>query len=242
MTMETDHNRPTADDPRLGSYLGIAILAVLVLLALGVLGTTYGLMRAQRERRAAEAARAMAVQQRLHAEAEQQRAQATANFLTQVLGSADPQTAPAGRDRALRDALEAASRDAGARLTDSPAVEARVRFALGQAHLNLGEYDHAVEQLSRALTLSRQHLGDDDPGTLEAATVLADALIRQDRFAEAEPLLLDAASRAGRVFGDDSPRVGEIHESLVRLYEAWGKPELALNWRSPSPSTAPNPR
>ncbi len=55
--------------------------------------------------------------------------------------------------------------------------------------------------------------------------------IAQRRYAEAEPLLREVLSNAGQRWGEASPRTQWALRLVVALYEAWGKPEEAREYR-----------
>ena len=55
------------------------------------------------------------------------------------------------------------------------------------------------------------------------------------RHAEAEPLLVKALEGQRRVLGEEHPRTLESMNNLIKLYEAWGKPEQAEEWRAKLP-------
>jgi hypothetical protein len=65
----------------------------------------------------------------------------------------------------------------------------------------------------------------------ELASRQGDCLRRQGRYAEAEPILVDAAQTMGRAIGAPPHAVTTARERAFRLYEAWGKPEEAVKWR-----------
>jgi hypothetical protein len=77
-------------------------------------------------------------------------------------------------------------------------------------------------------------LGDNDWRTAEARSLLGEALTGLERYEEAETYLLaghaslDESLPAGRRTQKLPPAV----ERLVRLYDAWGKPEKAAEWRA----------
>ena len=101
--------------------------------------------RIDRERRAAESARA--------------RAQAINNFLVNdLLGQADPERNPAGADLTVRQLLDRAAKSLAAAesVALEPGVEGAVRSTIGNVYLELGLYREAVEQLSRAVNLLEQ--------------------------------------------------------------------------------------
>jgi serine/threonine protein kinase/tetratricopeptide (TPR) repeat protein len=66
-------------------------------------------------------------------------------------------------------------------------------------------------------------------------SLLGGCLAGQEQFAEAEPLVISGfegmKSRAASIPQPDRPRLAEAAARVVRLYEAWGKPEKAEEWR-----------
>jgi hypothetical protein len=68
--------------------------------------------------------------------------------------------------------------------------------------------------------------------TAEAKRLLGSCVGDVGRFAEAEELLIQSYE-ALRATGDSERRRAELAlERLVRLYEAWGRPEEAVAYRS----------
>jgi hypothetical protein len=55
------------------------------------------------------------------------------------------------------------------------------------------------------------------------------------RHAEAEPLLVKAVEGRGNMLGETHPDTLDSMGNLVKLYEAWGKPEQAEQWRAKLP-------
>lgn len=53
------------------------------------------------------------------------------------------------------------------------------------------------------------------------------------RYEEAETLLLESHTALSKTMGANDPRVQKAKTHLVRLYEAWGKPEQAAAYRVP---------
>jgi hypothetical protein len=66
--------------------------------------------------------------------------------------------------------------------------------------------------------------------------MLGGCLVGQNRYAEAEPLLLQGyegmRQREAQIPPFAKPRLREAIERLVQLYDAWGKPVQAAKWRS----------
>jgi hypothetical protein len=66
-------------------------------------------------------------------------------------------------------------------------------------------------------------------------SLLGGALLGQGRYAKAEPLIVPGyegmKARAAKIPAPGKPRLPEAAERVVRLYEAWGKPDQAAAWR-----------
>ncbi|HEX9942133.1 MAG TPA: serine/threonine-protein kinase [Thermoanaerobaculia bacterium] len=65
----------------------------------------------------------------------------------------------------------------------------------------------------------------------EAERVLANCLAAQRRYAAAEPLLLKSLETLRSELGEAAPTSREALADLVALYESWGKPKQAAEWR-----------
>jgi tetratricopeptide (TPR) repeat protein len=124
----------------------------------------------------------------------------------------------------------------------------RRRRRLGAGHPNA-----AITLASLGLTLLQQHkYADAEPRlreyvaifesqrpdawqTFQLQSLLGGSLLGQKKYAEAEPLLLSGCQglmqRAATIPAEDQIRLAEALERLVRLYDAWGKPDKAATWR-----------
>jgi serine/threonine protein kinase/tetratricopeptide (TPR) repeat protein len=236
---------------RLGKFVrrhrGMVLAAALVLLALlaGLVGTTWGLVVAERARQA-EAARAEgerlareqeAAERRKAVEAEKQARESEADTLAfsrflveDVLSAARPEGEGGGLgiDVTVRRALAEAAAKVGERFRDRPRAEAVARHDLGVTFRLVGDPERAVEQLERALALRKQALGPDHLDTLDTMNSLAVAYRAAGRFDEATAvgeeqvrLLKDKVGLEGR---DTLLGMANLAEAY---YEA-GKPDKAL--------------
>jgi tetratricopeptide (TPR) repeat protein len=159
---------------------------------------------------------------------------------------------------------------------------------LGSLYVEQGKLAQAEPLLLKALEVQHRVLGEEHPDMLRTSNnlkyVLALKLLKQQRYAEAEPLLRECLkfgekleTNAWRTFyaksllGDSllgqkkyaeagpllvagyegmkrreeriplpirKSRLIEAIERLVQLYEAWGKPEKAAEWRAKLPPVA----
>ena len=66
--------------------------------------------------------------------------------------------------------------------------------------------------------------------------MLGGSLLGQKKYALAEPLLISGyeglKAREATIAAAGKPRLPEAGQRLVKLYDAWGKPEKAAEWRN----------
>ena len=76
----------------------------------------------------------------------------------------------------------------------------------------------------------------------QTMSLLGACLLGQREHAEAEPLLIGGyeglKSREAEMLPQNAKNVPQAAARLVQLYEAWGKPEKAAEWRTKLPPTA----
>ena len=81
----------------------------------------------------------------------------------------------------------------------------------------------------------RRKTNPNDWITFDVQSMLGEALLKQKKYAEAEFMLLSGyegmKQRQAKVPLPQSVRLTKALERLVKLYEAWGKPEQAAKWR-----------
>ncbi len=130
-----------------------------------------------------------------------------------------------------------------------PGNPAGALAVLGAVRLAQGRYAEAEPLLRESLAI----LGERAPAHwswYNVLSLLGGSLLGQRKYAEAEPLLRQGyeglEQRAARIPALQKPRITEARERLVQLYEAWGKPEQAAEWRNrraageaPQPAPAP---
>ena len=158
--------------------------------------------RIDRERRAAESARA--------------RAQAINNFLVNdLLGQADPERNPAGADLTVRQLLDRAARSLAASESSAlePGVEGAVRSTIGNVYLELGLYREATEQLTMAVNLLEQ-----------VGAPAEDIIFARNRGLWAHAMRgnvnLPAVDRAMK---DSEARLGREHPETIYAVDTWAQ-------------------
>jgi hypothetical protein len=94
------------------------------------------------------------------------------------------------------------------------------------------------ETLAREAVETDRKKRPDDWQRFRAETLLGASLAGQKKYAEAEPLLLEGyqgmAARKERIRVPDWYHLDRAREWIAKLYQAWGKPEKAAEWKSQS--------
>jgi tetratricopeptide (TPR) repeat protein len=205
-----------------GLVAGVA--AAFVVLIAGVIGTSIGLVRAQRARAAADKSAQEAL-------IEAKRQEAVNRFMQEMIAGASPRWLRAddrakGRDVTLLEALRNAAKkvDEGG-LRDQPIVELAVRITAGGAFADLGDYAEADRQFSSALPLARELKSEQDEA--QCAVMLAFVRRAQGRPAEAEPMAREAVDLIRKAFGPEHERCVLGMTTLVQVLEDLGKLEEA---------------
>jgi hypothetical protein len=107
---------------------------------------------------------------------------------------------------------------------------------LGAVRLAQQKYVEAETLLREGLRLTEKH--DVDAGyRLYVMSLLGASLAGQKKYADAEPLLLQSCQGLQQRQASLSPhlnaprRITESLERLGQLYDAWGKPAQAAEWK-----------
>ncbi len=110
---------------------------------------------------------------------------------------------------------------------------------LALAYLSQRRFIEA-EPLAREVLEFNQQKQPDDWQRFRAESLLGASLAGQKKFTEAEPLLLEGyngmLAREERIDVPDWYHIDRAHQWLVQLYQAWGKPEKAAEWRRKTPA------
>lgn len=108
--------------------------------------------------------------------------------------------------------------------------------ALARAYLT--DHPERAEPLLREALAIHERKDPDNWRAFETRALLGASLLGQKKYAEAEPELLRAdeglKAREARIPAASRKIVAETVDWIVRLYEAWGKPDRAAEWRSSS--------
>jgi tetratricopeptide (TPR) repeat protein len=226
----------------------LAVGFILLCLVAGIIGTTWGLVWAVRERGAKERARADAdasatkalaaaaaeKEATKAARAKEAETQAVLDFvLDRIIASARPQGQEGGlgREVTLRKALEASLPFLDKSFPQQPLVEARLRATVGFSFLDLNEPGVGVEQYEKARTLYTTHLGRDHPETIKSMGNLASMYHQLGRYADALKLREETLALAKAKLGPDHPNALRSANNLANSYAFLGRHGDALKLR-----------
>jgi Flp pilus assembly protein TadD len=107
--------------------------------------------------------------------------------------------------------------------------------SLGRLQLGQQRYAEAEAHLREALSRLEKK-NSETWERYDTESMLGASLAGRGEFGKAEPLLLSGyqglSSRASTIPAPNRPSLDHAGERIVRLYQAWGKPEQAADWRS----------
>jgi serine/threonine-protein kinase len=134
---------------------------------------------------------------RHQAETEARKAREVGDYLVGVFEVADPFSLGRqnGGDVTARVLLEQGARRVDSSLAGQPAVQAELRSVFGRAYTGLGLFEQATELLRQSLSQHRNLYGERHLTVAEDLDRLGHALVQQDKYDEAEPLLREALAQ-----------------------------------------------
>jgi serine/threonine protein kinase len=212
-----------------GKFAAAAVIAISLIG--GIIGTTWGLIRAERARRNEVEQRQIAQANEAKATDAEADTKAYGDFLAnRVLAAARPKDEQAGLgvNVSVVEALEQAEKLVEDDFKNRPRAEALARHAIGVTWRNLGRYEQAEPELRRAIELRQHTLGPGHPLTLESSNSLAVVLCYMGRFDEAIPLLKDTIAAQTATLGADDNATLLSMKNLASCYDAVGRPNEAL--------------
>jgi serine/threonine-protein kinase len=170
-------------------------------------------LRAEAQRAGAQAAQ------------EARKAQATSQFLQDILASARPENAR-GREITVREVVDAAAQRLASETEvgrEQQLVQAGVHATLGETYRALGSLRAAAAHFERALEIRRAQLGELDPDTIDALGDLGRARYALGEYDAAEPMLTRALALSEQVHGAGAGQTVAAIADLASLYWAQGR-------------------
>jgi thioredoxin-like negative regulator of GroEL len=133
----------------------------------------------------------------------------------------------------VRPAADKYRQELATKTADHPdTLAARQAFAMALSSQK--RTNGAAYHLKAVLDARQRLLGAYHPDTQVSRVELGTTRLQQKRFAEAEPLLLEAYAGLKQHETSDpesTSRATEAARRLVQLYEGWGKKDQATEWR-----------
>jgi hypothetical protein len=140
----------------------------------------------------------------------------------------------AGRMREAENAFDTGLRILRKRLgTRSPEIASALKD-YADLRVQQVRFDDAEKLAREALSIRMESMGPSSPGTVASQVALADILRAKKAWSlypEAEGLLLSARSAGIAARGPNDSGARKATQSLVQLYDAWGKGTESARWR-----------
>jgi tetratricopeptide (TPR) repeat protein len=205
--------------------------AFVLLLVAGVVVSAWQAVRAtaaealarDKERQALEESEAKERARREAEVAQRKQADAVASLLESVFRGLDPRDPGQGLKGELVSRLDKVAADLEKEYAGEPLLLARMRSALGETQLGLGEPAKAVALLRQALEARQTALGPDHPDTLESRIKLGRAYQAAGRWREALELHQEALAKCRAVLGPNHPTTFQSMSAQAGTLRAVGR-------------------
>ncbi|MHC4941598.1 MAG: tetratricopeptide repeat protein [Planctomycetota bacterium] len=94
-----------------------------------------------------------------------------------------------------------------------------------------GNHDEADSMLRKGIEIAQKILPQGITAWVNLSTNYGGSLIKQKRYDEAETLLLKCYEQVKDTLGESHPHSRDVLKGFINLYDAWGKPEKAAEYR-----------
>jgi len=195
---------------RPGAVTAAAVLALLLLTAIGALvlqRSRFAAMRATAEREQARGQKIVASMERVFEEA--------------------PLALAEGREEASRELIDHAARIFQQDLAGDPETQADLGMALGRVYFRMGQLEAAAASFQAALAARKRHFGAEHEAVAESLAALAGVELSQGDVQDAEGYHTTALAIRRKVHGGDSFAVTESLVGLGRVFLAEGHAAIA---------------
>jgi len=213
------------------------VIATIVALAIGLVGTIRYALLESRQRNAAVAAlaaaqeardaesaqRATAQKARDEAQAEARKARTVTTFLQDMLKTADPDVSK-GAQLSVLDMLDQAAERVGTDAKEDPDVEASLRGTIGATYHRLGRTAEGEKQLIAAADLLRRKYPDGHPELVRALISCGEAYL-EGFNPKAEAVLIEARDICDKLVPRDEAAYARVLYGLATLADNKGNLE-----------------
>jgi len=206
-------------------------VALFLLLIAAIVGTSWGLVRADRARREADEAREAETLQRQEAQAREAETRSVLDFVEKkVFAAAQPEGREGGLgpEVTLRKAIEAALPFVEKGFVEQPLTEARLRMSLGRSFFYLGDLKTAADQWGKARQIYTSELGPNHLYTLRSTDNLATSYAELGRREEALKLREQQVELERATLGPEHVDTLEAMNNLGASYSSVGRHADAL--------------
>lgn len=202
------------------------VAAAFVLLALGVVGTTWQAVEATRGRKQADVQKGVAMAAEGRAREESDTSKEINDFLISMLNAVNPEEAQ-GHEPTVREIVDKAAAGIGDRFKDRPRVEMAVRETIGHTYSGLSRFADSQAQYKVVADLATREYGPEDRQTLTARRNLLGTMAELGQYEKAEPELKEVIAILERVYGKDDPDAAMAGMDLGRIYQETGRTKQA---------------
>ena len=110
------------------------------------------------------------------------------------------------------------------------------RTTLQNLYFQQGRFPEAEAIARQVLASSLRRVGEEHPDTLTDIHNLATILDRSKRYDDAERMYLRTIQGKAKVLGPTHPSTNRSMLRLAEMYERWGRPQKAAEWKAKLPS------
>jgi len=189
-----------------------AIAAVFVALVIGIVGTTFQMVRAKAAER--------------RAEEETKTSESALDYIVQVFELANPEQST-GEPITLRDMLDEKSPRVQNVLPDQPGARGRVMLAMAKAYSGLSAYTKANSLLEQALPLLRLSYGEQSRHVFSALNQLGILYNKRQDYQRAIEVFEQMLAIEVALHGEESLDGLNIRKNIADAYRLSGRPDDA---------------
>lgn len=198
------------------------VVAAILMLVLGVMGTTVGLLRAN-------TARELAQDRERVAKTEARKATRAIEFLVGMLTSADPDR-QGGREVTVRELLDRSGQDVGAELADEPEVHRAVRDAIAKTYRAIGNPERSMEHFEAVRLMTATMEGEHSLAYADVLHEQAIVLNEAKDWPGAKSTAAKALEIVEAMAGPMDARVAPICGTLAGASVSMGELDEAERW------------